>query len=109
MIDGTDSTVHDFGPPLAWHEEAKFTLSTLLLGHVICSDESKPSNMNTSFYGGYEIGNVLIFAGKITKRSCCWFECYWKSNQSDVKSINCKPGLTLSIFLVCSFFLQSAV
>ena len=65
MVDGTEATVHDFGPPLPWHEEAKFTLSTLLLGHVISSDEGKSSNMNTSFHTGYEIGNTFIFTGKV--------------------------------------------
>ena len=65
MVDGTESTFHDFGPPLPWHEEAKFTLSTLLLGHVIGGDESKSSNMKASIHNGYEIGNVFIFAGEV--------------------------------------------
>lgn len=64
-MDGTEVAIQDFGPPLPWHEEAKFTLSTLLLGHVIGSSDSKCSNIRASFHGGYEIGNVFVFAGKI--------------------------------------------
>ena len=64
MVDGTESTVLDFDPPLPWHEEAKFTLSTLLLGHVTSSEDTKSPSMRPSFHGGYQIGNVFVFAGK---------------------------------------------
>lgn len=65
MVDGTESTVHDFDPPLPWHEEAKFTLSTLLLGHVTSSDSAKSPSMRASFHGGYQLGNVSVFAGRV--------------------------------------------
>ena len=63
MVDGTESTIHDFGPPLPWHEEAKFTLSTLLLGHVTFSDGGKLPK--ASVHDGYQIGNVFVFAGRL--------------------------------------------
>ena len=65
MVDGTESTVHDFDPPLPWHEEAKFTLSTLLLGHVTSSDGRRSPRIKSSFHGEYQIGNVFIFAGRV--------------------------------------------
>ena len=65
MVDGTESTVHDFDPPLPWQEEAKFTLSTLLLGHVTSSDSAKSAGMKAPFHGGYQIGNVFVFAGRV--------------------------------------------
>ena len=64
VVDGTESTIHDFGPPLPWHEEAKFTLSTLLIGDIIGGNDSKRSNFNTSLQCGYEIGNVFVFTGE---------------------------------------------
>ncbi|KAL9952715.1 hypothetical protein ACROYT_G040007 [Oculina patagonica] len=69
VVDGTESTVHNFDPPLPWHEEAKFTLSTLLLGHVTSCDCSNTPSMKPSFHGGYQIGNVFIFAEKSFKSS----------------------------------------
>ena len=64
MLDGTESAVHDFGPPLPWDEEAKFTLSTLLLGHMIDSDNCKPTpNVAGVLQEGYELGNVFVFTG----------------------------------------------
>ena len=63
VVDGTESTVHDLGPPLLWHEEAKFTLSTLLLGHVTYTDGGK--SPREVLHEGYQIGNVFVFAGRL--------------------------------------------
>ncbi|XP_022782202.1 lysosomal-trafficking regulator-like isoform X2 [Stylophora pistillata] len=67
VVDGTESTVHDLGPPLLWHEEAKFTLSTLLLGHVTYTDGGK--SPREVLHEGYQIGNVFVFAEKPFKIS----------------------------------------
>ena len=65
VVDGTEMTTYDFGPPLPWQEEAKFTLSTLSVGHVISCNASKSSNSKMSFHNGYQIGNVFVFTGKM--------------------------------------------
>lgn len=67
VVDGTESVVHDFGPPLPYHEEAKFTLSTLLLGHVTYGDGEK--SPKATLHEGYQIGNVFVFAGRLCLES----------------------------------------
>lgn len=70
MVDGTEKTTYDFGPPHPWQEEAKFTLSTLSVGHVISWNASKSSNTKMPLHCGYEMGNVFVFTGKMWKMPC---------------------------------------
>lgn len=95
VVDGTESTIHDFGPPLPWHEEAKFTLSTLLIGDIIGGNDSKRSNFNTSLQCGYEIGNVFVFTGET--RAHVRTDVYFYTHQQQYRYI-CLLSLYFSVW-----------
>jgi len=70
IIDGTDVTEHNFGPPLPQSEE-KSTLSVALIGHVILtsSKKEKPGDETVVLPDGYDVGSVMLFTGELSLKN----------------------------------------
>lgn len=65
IVDGTDVTEHNFGPPLS-HSDEKSTLSVTLLGHVILttSKSERTGEEKAVLPEGYDVGCVMLFTGE---------------------------------------------
>ncbi|XP_048586036.1 lysosomal-trafficking regulator isoform X2 [Nematostella vectensis] len=63
IVDGTESSEHNFGPALSLQEDSKCLLSGLLLGHMTLRT-SRPERTSDPVGppDGYDLGNVQVFA-----------------------------------------------